>query len=211
MPDVNDSLPERLARRLTGELPGWQAQSAYQPELSFGRHRGPAPNSAIAAAVLVLLYPRDGQWHLPLIVRPANMPAHAGQVSLPGGVIEAGEDSRQAALRECAEELGVLTSQVEVLGRLSDLYLFASNFRITPWVGVSRSAPAWNPNPREVDEVLEVPLFHLQDPANSGRMERVQRRVSFLVPCFHWETHRVWGATSMILAERVAASKDCGA
>ena len=202
---MNPALPAQLAARLEGTLPGWKSQAPFQPELSFGRHLGPAPQSAVPAAVLVLLYPQDDRWHIPLIVRPAHMPAHAGQVSLPGGVIERGEDSRQAALREYNEELGAPTSDIELLGRLSDLYLFASNFRITPWVAAARTAPVWNPSPGEVDQLLEVPLEHLRDPVNAGQVERRQRGLTFTAPCYHWQEQRIWGATSMILAEFVSS------
>jgi 8-oxo-dGTP pyrophosphatase MutT (NUDIX family) len=202
---LNVALPAQLAARLEGTLPGWKSQAPFQPELSFGRHLGPAPRSAVPAAVLVLLYPRGDQWHIPLIVRPAHMPAHGGQVSLPGGVIEPGEDSRQAALREFTEELGAAADDVELLGRLSDLYLFASNFRITPWVGAAPSVPAWKPSPREVDLLLEIPLAHLLDPATIGQVERVQRGLRFIAPSFNWQQHQIWGATSMILAELVAS------
>ena len=100
---MNADLPARLAARLKQPLPGWAAQARYQPELSFGRHLGPAPSDAKPAAVLILLYPNGGRWHVPLTLRSAHLPDHAGQVSLPGGLIEPGEDSRQAALREFTE------------------------------------------------------------------------------------------------------------
>lgn len=202
---MNTELPDQLAAQLAGPLPGWQAQAHYQPELSFGRHRGPAPTGARPAAVLVLLYPREGQWHVPLMLRPAHMPDHGGQVSLPGGVIEAGESSRQAALREFSEELGAPADELAVLGRLSPLYLFASNFQIEPWVAATGQAPPWNPSQREVERLLEVPLSHLLDPRNTGHIERRQRGLEFRAPCFSWEQERIWGATSMILAELVAS------
>jgi hypothetical protein len=91
-----------------------------------------------------------------------------------------------------------------LLGRLSELYLFASDFRVIPWVGVVDETPAWNPNPSEVERVLEVPLVHLLDPANTGSMARRQRGVEFRAPCFYWREERIWGATSMILAELAA-------
>jgi len=201
---VNPELPAQLAAQLGRPLPGWRAQVPYQPELSFGRHRGPAPASVRRAAVLVLLYPRDGQWHVPLMLRPAHMVAHASQVSLPGGVIEPGETSRQAALREFSEELGPPADTFDVLGRLSPLYLFASDFQIDPWVAATDAAPSWRPSQREVERLLEIPLSHLADPRNTSHIERRQRGLSFRAPCFLWESERIWGATSMILAELVA-------
>jgi 8-oxo-dGTP pyrophosphatase MutT (NUDIX family) len=205
---LNAELPARLASRLQQPLPSWSAQARYQPELSFGRHRGPAQFDARPAAVLILLYPHRGEWHVPLILRPAHMLDHAGQVSLPGGAIEPGETGQQAALREFYEELGVPAGDVRLLGPLSELYLFASNFRIEPWVGAIDDDPAWNPSQREVDRLLEVPLAHLMDPANTGTFERRQRGVSFRAPCFCWDSERIWGATSMVLAELVAIAKE---
>lgn len=200
---MNPELPRQLSARLEQPLPGWRAQARYQPELSMGRHRGPARADARPAAVLVALYPHGDAWHLPLMLRPAHMVDHAGQVSLPGGTIEPGESSRQAALREFQEELGVETAGMEVLGQLSELYLFASNFRITPWVAVLDHKPDWHPSQREVARLLEVPLLHLLDPGNTGHVERRQRGLGFRAPCFVWDTERIWGATSMVLAELV--------
>ena len=145
MPIVDANLPDRLAARLEQPLPGWRAQVHYQPELSLGRHRGPAPATARQAAVLVVLYPRDDAWHVPLMLRPLHMPDHAGQVSLPGGMIEPGETPREAALREYTEELGASSDELRLLGELSPLYLFASNFQITPWVAAARTVPEWRP------------------------------------------------------------------
>jgi 8-oxo-dGTP pyrophosphatase MutT (NUDIX family) len=202
---LNPKLPAELNARLERPLPGWAAQVRFQPELSFGRHRGPAPRGARPAAVLVLLYPREDQWHVPLIVRPAHMPDHAGQVSFPGGVIEPGETSREAALREFTEELGAPGDGITILGELTPLYLFASNFQIAAWVAAAAHAPDWRPSEHEVDRLLEVPLRHLVDPANTSRLERRQRGLAFHAPCFLWDDQRIWGATSMILAELVAA------
>jgi 8-oxo-dGTP pyrophosphatase MutT (NUDIX family) len=201
---MNVDLPAQLMARLQEPLPGWPAQVRFQPELSFGRHRGPAGADARAAAVLVLVYPRQGEWHVPLILRPAHMPDHAGQISLPGGVIEPGESSREAALREFTEELGATAEGLEILGPLSPLYLFASNYQITPWVAAARGEPAWRPSSFEVERLLEISLAHLLDPSNRGTVEKQQRGLTFHAPCYLWQGERIWGATSMILAEFLA-------
>ena len=196
--------PELLAKRLAEPLPGRAVQRELEPELSYGRHYAPPPSTARAAAVLVLLYPKDDQWHIPLTVRPKTMADHGGQVSLPGGMIEAGETSRQAALRELSEELGVANDGIELLGELSPLYLYVSNFAITPWVGVVDRLPEMHPSPEEVAEVLEVPLAHLLDPANVGQQTHNHRGIGFYAPHYAWGEHLIWGATSMMLAELVA-------
>ena len=205
---MNRDFPHQLAARLQLPLPGWSAQARYQPELSFGRHRGPAPAGARPAAVLLVLYPHEHAWHLPLMLRPLHMPDHGGQVSFPGGLIEAGESSRVAALREYQEELGASTDELQVLGPLSPLYLFASNYQIIPWVAAARTTPAWQPSQREVERLLEVPLAHLLDPENTSHVERRQRGLAFRAPCFVWDSERIWGATSMILAELVATIRE---
>ena len=129
---------------------------------------------------------------------------HAGQVSLPGGLIESGEMSQQAALRELEEELGVAPLDIVVLGRLSSLYLFVSNFTVIPWVAATRMPETFVPNPREVAEVLEVPLAHLVDPAQTGRHQRQVNGLEFAAPHIAWGGHHIWGATSMILGEFIA-------
>ena len=205
---MNHDLPAQLTAQLERPLPGWRAQASFQPELSFGRHRGPAPQGARPAAVLVLLYPHQGAWHVPMTLRPAHMPDHGGQVSFPGGMIERGESSRQAALREYCEELGAPPDELTILGRLSPLYLFASNFQITPWVAATDKAPEWRPSQREVERLLEIPVSHLRDPRNTGHIERRQRGLGFRAPCYVWQEERIWGATSMILAELVETLRE---
>lgn len=194
-------LPRLLGDRLKQPLPGRLAQSLFEPELSFGRHYEPPPADARRAAVLALLYPRAGQWHIPLTVRPKTMADHAGQVSLPGGMIEPGEASHDAALRELHEELGVPADGIEIIGRLSDIYVFVSNFSVTPWVAVRRDAPTLMPDQREVAEVLDVPLAHLLDPANRGTHLHETRGLKFAAPHVQFGEHRIWGATCMMLAE----------
>jgi 8-oxo-dGTP pyrophosphatase MutT (NUDIX family) len=207
---LKDDLPAVLSERLKQPLPGAMAQAGFQPELSYGRHFGPAPSSARPAAVLVLLYPFQDAWHIPLTLRPAHFATHAGQISLPGGLIEPGERSQDAALRELREELGTTTRSLELVGELSPINVFVSNYLVIPWVAVARCHPDWDPNPTEVAEVLEVPLAHLLEPAARGLHTREVDGVRFAAPCFIWARHRIWGATCMILAELLAIMGEVG-
>ena len=136
------------------------------------------------------------------------MSDHAGQVSLPGGMIDPGEESHVAAVRELEEELGIDRSTVQLLGRLSPLYLFVSNFQVIPWVGIATQRPKLQPNPDEVAELLEVPLDHLLDATNTGRHPRQFHGLNFSAPHLLWRTHHIWGATGMILGELLAIIKD---
>lgn len=201
---MNFKLPELLTQRLLEPLPGVQARARLAPSLSYGRHFGPPAHDARNAAVLLLLYPHDGDWRLPLTVRPQTMLAHAGQISLPGGMVEPGESTCDAALRELDEELGIPSRDVVVLGALSPLYVFVSNFLVTPWVGSLAERPNMRPNPHEVDEVLEIPLGHFLDPANFGEHLFTRGELSFTVSHFRFGEHVIWGATSVILSELLA-------
>jgi len=200
---MNPRLPELVARRLSEPLPGPMVGARFEPRPRLGRRYDKAPPHARHAAVLLLLYCRENRWHLPLTLRPGHLPDHPGQVSLPGGAIEPGETGRQAALREFHEELGAAGHEIELLGRLSPVYVQASNFRIEPWVGAADRRPEFVPPPAEVQQVFEIPLDHLLAPANFGWHLRRAKGRSYRVPHFLWEGHRIWGATCMILGEFV--------
>ena len=198
----DDDLPSRLAGQLQGALPGRKAQARFEPELGFGRHFAPSPD-AREAAVVMLLYRDGGVWKLPLVLRPATLSSHGGQIGLPGGAIEPGELCQQAALRELHEELGIEPAEVELLGRPSPLFVFVSNFLVTPWLACHRGQPQFRPNADEVEEVLEVPLVHLLDPSQLGRYRREFRGLTFTAPSISFEDHCIWGATAMMLGELI--------
>ena len=157
------------------------------------------------AAVLLLLYPDADDLRLPLTVRSDRLPSHRGEVSLPGGAIDPGEDGPiSAALREAHEELGVPPDAVTVCGTLSPLYIPPSNFRITPVVGMIDHAPALRPNDAEVSEVITVTVRELLDPALVVVEQWTLRGAQVRVPFFAIAGHKVWGATAIVLSEFVA-------
>jgi 8-oxo-dGTP pyrophosphatase MutT (NUDIX family) len=193
---------------LSEPLPGVYAQRKFEPELSFGRHAGPFPHDSLAAGVIVLLYPKADAWHIPLVVRPGELRRHAGQVCLPGGVVEAGETEDEAVLRELEEELGVTRAGVTILRRMTPLLVIVSNYRVQPTLAATRFRPHFQPNPAEVAELLEVPLGHLASAKNLCTQVRTQQGVEFEVPCLDFQGHKIWGATAMILGELVALVGD---
>lgn len=153
----------------------------------------------------------DGEWVIPLTLRPFVLQHHGGQISLPGGRIESGESPMQAALREFHEELGVVANVQRELGELSKQYVYASNNVVYSFV-VEIEAPAqpWHPDPTEVAEVVMLPLETLCDPRHRHVMtqrkalrkdEQLVDEIAFSASAIQCGSHRIWGATAMILDE----------
>jgi len=151
------------------------------------------------AAVLVPIIDHPLEPTVLLTRRPDSMNKHAGQVAFPGGRIDADdEDAIAAALREAEEEVGLAAHHVEIVGRL-DHYRTGTGFQILPIVGIVTPGFELTPNAHEVEEIFEVPLAFLMDPANhqlkSGGYNGVTRHY-FAMP---YRDYNIWGATAGML------------
>ena len=155
-------------------------------------------------AVLVLLYPAVGGLHVPLTVRTASLRTHSGEISLPGGGFDREDGSLgRTALREAWEELGIKPEMVEMVANLTPVWIPVSNFRITPFVGLTYERPQFNPAPAEVAAVVEAPLDRLADPSIIRSELRELRGRMLHIPYFALDEHKVWGATALILAQLI--------
>ncbi len=192
---------ENIRAALQKPLPGLAAQIKLAPAYRVESLRNTPPADARAAGVLILLYPRDGTWHFPLMKRVEDGLVHSGQISLPGGSQETGESLRETALREACEEIGAACADVDVLGQLSAIYIPPSNFLVTPTVGYTLTRPDFRCDPREVAELIEVPLSRLFDRDVVKREPWSLRGLTVEVPFYQIGSHKVWGATAMILSE----------
>ena len=151
------------------------------------------------AAVLVPLIDR-GEPCLVFAKRTDTVGTHRGQIGFPGGTVDSGDASLlEAALRECEEEIGLPRAAVEPLGALDDTETFATNFVITPWVGVVRAPVAWRPDGEEIERVIEVPFAALVEPGGlrveQWERDGVRRPVYF----FDYNGDTIWGATARIV------------
>lgn len=218
-----DTLPDRLRQRLAGPLPGPEAQLRLAPRPRTEPEPGDDHSVLRAAAALLLIYPADDAaqdparsashdaWRIPLTVRSAALRSHTGQVSLPGGRVDAGESFEAAALREAHEEIGVEPADVEILGRLTPVPIWVSRHLLHPVVGVARARPEFRLHAGEVDRLIELPLETLVAP-DVVRWEQRARSYPPLgvmdVPYFDLAGARCWGATAMVLAELVVLLGD---
>ena len=196
---------EALRARLARPLPGLDAQLRLAPQPRPGWDPHVVPPGMRDAAALVLLYPHEGRWRVPLTVRGSALRHHTGQVSLPGGRVDPGESLEAAALREAFEEVALAPAAVEVVGRLSPLHIPVSRHLLHPVVGIATARPFLVPAPDEVDRVIEASLDELRavDAVAWDRRERAPGEWMD-VPYFDVEDERVWGATAMVLAELLA-------
>lgn len=192
---------ETLTAALLRPLPGARSHRAFAPELAYGRHEGPPSRSARQAAVLVLLIRQAGGWELLLTVRPTAMGTHAGQVCFPGGAMDAGETPEQTAEREFQEEVGGDVKRLKQVGRLSPVFVFNSNFAVTPCVAIADGPLEFNPSPAEVAAILSVPLTHLADRSQRSELTISRRGLVFTAPCYPFEQRQIWGATALMIAE----------
>lgn len=188
------------------ELRGALAAWAPRPSLIERIAREHWPEGGFReAAVLVPLHEEGGVPSVLLTLRRADLRTHAGQFSFPGGRLDAGEGSLDAALREAREEVGLDPSRVEVLGRLSEAMVLQSANRLTPWVASVPYPFPYEAAPREVEAIWHVPIPALLAPG----VHRTQRHnfygLDVDVHFYEVEGRTIWGATARILSELIEA------
>lgn len=183
---------EALRKRLDAAL-------SRRPRLTLDR------SDLVSAAVLVPVTDHGGP-HVVFTKKTSGVPHHKGQFSFPGGIVETRDGSRvETALREAWEEIRLPAEAVEVLGLLDDTPTRATNFVITPVVGIVRDPVEFRPDGREIERVIEVPLATLRDPA-IFRTEMWERDGEPHPVLFYQVSadDLVWGATARILSQFLA-------
>ena len=165
-------------------------------------------DSLTPAGVMLLVYPKDGEYCVLLNKRSEVVEHHKGEISFPGGARDPeDQDFLDTALRETEEEMGISRADVTVLGQLDDV-VTRSNFGVRVFIGTIPYPYAFNPSAIEIAEVLEVPIPALLDPANLRHETRLVDGLATTVRSYAYHEHLVFGATAKILQQFLETVED---
>lgn len=183
-------------RRLRGALQRHRPQRQMIPD-------------ARAAAVLIPIVAGPPP-SLIFTVRSDTLPSHKGQISFPGGSIDADDPSAEfAALRETREEIGLDPSRVRILGELDSFPTFVSGYVVTPFVGWLDERPELDPNPAEVAALLEVPIDDLNENTRS-EPGFLHRERTYPTEAWIWNGHVIWGVTARVIRSFLSLLAEAG-
>jgi 8-oxo-dGTP pyrophosphatase MutT (NUDIX family) len=176
---------------------------SHNPRAS--RNTWPAPAEEVdgmrlmSAAVLVPLVDHEDGMTVLLTRRTESLSSHAGQISFPGGRLEAGDTSPEdTALRETEEEIGVARTEIELVGRLK-AHDTRTGFRVLPVVGLLNPPLSVTPDPSEVASIFEVPLDFILDPANHRLEPHPEGGAGRQYRAVPYGEHYIWGLTARVL------------
>ena len=154
----------------------------------------------VPAAVLVPIYDKLGQFYVLFTRRTEQVTEHKGQISFPGGAYE--KDDRtllRTALRECAEEIGLMAEDVKILGDLDNKVSLTSNYVISPFVALIPWPYQFKLNREETEEIIEVPVSALLDKTCLRQETETLDGEEVTSYLYHYQGRIIWGATARIL------------
>ena len=156
----------------------------------------------VPSAVLVLLFQKDGVDHVLLTKRSDKVEYHKGEISFPGGRADPQDsDLLETALREAAEEIGLVPGDVKILGRLDDISTATTGFIVTPYVGLIGYPYPFRINANEIAELVFVPLQALAKACHIEAREAPWEEPKAAGCHFRYGDYIVWGATARILKQ----------
>ena len=197
---------EELKQKFLRPLPGALSHLKMSPSHRMEDFSGLNDMMPLAkrSAVLVLLFPDQGQLKTVFIKRSEYDGVHSGQISFPGGQFESTDRSFEAtAIRETYEEIGVSSDKIQLVGQLTDFYIPPSNFLVKVFVGYSTQKPEYIPDKKEVHSVVEFDMDDLYDSNNITQKEfySTSRKILVNAPTYIINGVEIWGATAMIVSE----------
>ncbi|MEP0711660.1 CoA pyrophosphatase [Algoriphagus sp.] len=198
------SVLDLLVKGMKHPLPGKAAQLSMSPHpVDSRRFDSNLPPNHRKGSVLILLFPKEDKAFFPLIKRPEYPGVHSGQIAFPGGKMEVDDvDEIDTALREAWEEVGILPEQVNLIGRMSDLFIPTSNFLVTPVLGYSEVIPDFVPEEKEVARIIQAAVSTLYEPSlRKQKILEFSDNFRLDTPYFEVDREMVWGATAMIISE----------
>ena len=168
--------------------------------LSHRQKRRIVDTSRVLAAVLLPVYCKQGQYYILFTKRTEKVREHKGEISFPGGAYQEGDGTLvNTALRECAEEIGLIAEDVEILGELDDTISRTSNYIISSFVAFIPWPYQFKVNGEETEELLEVPISVLLDKGGRQQETEIIDGEAVTSYFYHYQGKVIWGATARIL------------
>ena len=196
----------QLKQKFELPLPGFISHLKMAPEHRVDdlKNRKDAIHNARKSAVLILFFHEQDALKMIVIRRSVYVGVHSGQIAFPGGRYEETDlDVRTTALREIEEEIGITHDKIEIIGRLSDIYVPPSNFLISVFVGYLDEKPVYKIDEREVDEVIEIPFSDFLKPTAIRHKDFYVNSIKAVAnaPYFDVTNAEIWGASAMVISE----------
>lgn len=198
---MNEHFISQLKLKLQQPLPGYESHKMVMEHRKSANKIDFQKLNPRESAVLLHLYINSGQLYLSFIERPEYDGVHSKQISFPGGKAELEDKSlMHTAVREAKEEVNIKPEKLEILGKLTQIYIPPSNFLVQPFVSFHNERPNFIPDPREVSEIIEFPIRNLMNQQLSKHEVSRDGEV-FLVNGYQLNKKIVWGATAIITRE----------
>ena len=205
---------DELKQKFQVPLPGLSSQVKMRAPVQKAAELSVMKDPQLQAknsAVLILLFPEDGNLKTVFIKRSEYDGVHSGQIAFPGGKHEKTDNGFKAtALRETNEEIGIEQDKIEIIGQLTDLFIRPSNFLVKVFVGFSPIKLNYVPDEKEVQSVVEVDLEKFYNPNIISEKDFffTSRKIIIKAPCYTINGIEIWGATAMIVSELLDVLKN---
>lgn len=155
-----------------------------------------------AGVLIPFHYPENQEAEILLTVRADHLNSHAGEIAFPGGKVEDDDvDIIATALRESHEEINLQPDSVQVVCQM-DQMMSKAGIRVSPVVGVLDSVDGLVANPEELDSIFSVPVRYFVETQPEIRRFHFDG-ASWEMPEYHYQGHRIWGLTSMIIVNLI--------